>query len=464
MKFSRPHPHHCRQERPTTRPVIVSFARIKLRILVIPIYWTSALPICRVFVFEFRRRSIRQSRKSQDTAGPESITRECGEKQQSETSTFIAAMGKKSKRKAAKAAAAAAGGTSTGGSSSSNGQQLILGPRPDGITCTNEDPNVCAVCSSVLLSEASAYVFRVCCGTKICNHCRLEDGCGFCNHQKSTTHDFVSLTKKRAKEGFPWACYFFAELYRVKLPGLSQSSWESVRWHERAASKDHPVSCIYLARSYAEGIGCKKNLEKARIMFGKAIRLRADDLTFNECLIFKIGYNLALELLNSGNVDGGLSLLLALAERGNGDAQYFLFSLHGRVGDHEGARYWATTCSENPNSPAAAINASTWLRRHCLVRHWYSIELSKKWLNFDREYVATLRKDAHDMLRDLRQTCAWCQTNLDRSTRKMCKGCKSHCYCSEGCQRAHWNAEENDHRSECQKVMEVKKKVAAMKK
>ena len=364
-------------------------------------------------------------------------------------------MGKKSKRKAAKAAAVAAGTTSMGGYS--NGQ-LILGPRPDGITCTNEDPNLCAVCSTVMC--AKSFELRFCCGTKVCSECHSEDRCAFCKRLNETAQQAVRFARKRAKEGFPWACHLLADIYRKGVPPcLQQSDWEAVRWYEKGASRDHPVSCLRLARLYRQGNGHKKDLENARIMFDKAMHLRAENFIRREFPIFNIGYEIAEELVDAERMEEGLLVLLPLARRGFGEAQCMMCSLFHRVGDLKGATLWATTCSENPRNPLAALCCSVDIGNLSLVRYWYGLVSDSADVRDTK-----ILKTVHDMLCDLRQICAWCQTNLDRSTRKMCKGCKAHCYCSEDCQRAHWNAEENDHRSECQKVMEVKIKVARTKK
>ena len=366
-------------------------------------------------------------------------------------------MGKKSKRKAAKAAAVAAG-TSTGGSN--NGQQFILGPRPDGIVCTNEDHKLCAVCSAVLSNET--YLLKVCCGTKICRCCYYSEGrCAFCKHPPHTH----ALTKKRAKEGFPWACHFLAEHYRDGSDGIGQSHSEAFRLYEIAASKDHPIACINLVWPYVEGLGCKKDLEKACIMFEKAMHLRAEDFFGSpiSTLIFSVGYNLARKLLDDGEAEKGLSVFLPLAERGNGEAQGLLGAMHERVGDQAGSIRWHTVSSENPHFPFSALGSSMKIRNECLLRYWYGVASNIE-LESSQEHEANLLASMHDLLCAVRQECAWCNASLDRSNRKMCKGCKAHCYCSEDCQRAHWNAKENGHRSDCQKVMEVKKKVAAMKK
>lgn len=259
-------------------------------------------------------------------------------------------MGKKSKRKAAKTAATAAGGiTSMGGYS--NGQ-LTLGPRPDGITCTNKDPNLCALCSSVMHMHANSFELRLCCGTKMCSSCWYTNGrCSFCKFLDESTQQVARFAKKRAKEGFPWACHLLADLYRKGVPlCLQQSDWEAARWYEEGASGDHPVSCLRLARLYRQGVGYKKDLEKARIMFEKAMRLRAENFIRRDFPIFNIGYELAAELLDAERIEEGLLVLLPLARRGFGEAQCMMCSLSRRVGDLKGATLWAITCSENPRN------------------------------------------------------------------------------------------------------------------
>ena len=55
-----------------------------------------------------------------------------------------------------------------------------------------------------------------------------------------------------------------------------------------------------------------------------------------------------------------------------------------------------------------------------------------------------------------RKECATCGTALDRSNRKLCKGCRNHCYCSRECQKVHWNRKKDGHRDECKEAQELK--------
>ena len=146
-------------------------------------------------------------------------------------------MGKKSKRKASKAAAAAAGGVAP---VPGNGQ-LILGPRPDGITSTNDDPYACAVCSRAipLREQKGIRQLNVCCGTMVCTDCLSYDRCCVCKIRwyQSTV---ASYAKKRSKQGFAWAHHFLGSLHQASfLPYVLQSDEEAFRLFEKAANQDH---------------------------------------------------------------------------------------------------------------------------------------------------------------------------------------------------------------------------------
>ena len=362
-------------------------------------------------------------------------------------------MGKKSKRKAPK------GAVITGGS----GSGCILGPRPDGITCTNEDPNKCALCSCALctLFAFDSANLNLCCGTKVCRSCFSTTRCCYCKTSRGYQNFIAKFAKARANEGFPWACNVLAELHAHGLANLSESDAEAFRFNEIAASKDHVGSCISLAGMYFLGVGCEQNQEKGTVMYEKAVRL-AEPHEMKRLL--KMSENLFKHLIEDGEQERALATLALLVERLVGRGRAVLIELYKDFGDIEGYFCCHEKAAEDPGSPIWAMSSSKVIGNLSLARMWYFVVSKGKHAIISEKEELIILKETHQRLCDLRQECAWCQTSLDRSTRKMCKGCKAHCYCSEDCQRAHWNADENDHRSECQKVMEVKKKVAAMNK
>ena len=57
-------------------------------------------------------------------------------------------------------------------------------------------------------------------------------------------------------------------------------------------------------------------------------------------------------------------------------------------------------------------------------------------------YNAVLRKQRPT-------TCGGCSAVLSGKPRKVCKDCRSRCYCDRSCQKRHWNRKRASHREEC---------------
>ena len=371
-------------------------------------------------------------------------------------------MGKKSKRKAAKAAAVAAAGATA----VSDGSKLILGPRPDGIICTNENPYACAVCSCVIPMEEEQKGIRllnVCCGTMVCTDCLSYDRCCFCKipwYQRA----LASYAKKRSKEGFAWAHHFLGSLHYAGVPPyVPQSDEEAFRLFEKAANQNHPVSCIQQVNRLIVGFGCEPNLEKACVTFEKAVRA-CIPFQYDYKEVLSTGNNLLIVLFGNGEIEKGHSVLSNMemfADKAGGQALGMLSVIYDRVEDFEGCRRCNKKASESVDCPITALSVALAIGNFCLSRMWYRIVSNDHLANDEGlgKMRKSLLKSTNQGLCILRQGCAWCNTNLSKSTRKLCKGCKAHCYCSRDCQAAHWEA---DHRSDCQKAMEVKKKTIAM--
>ena len=370
-------------------------------------------------------------------------------------------MGKKSRRKASKAAAVAAGSATA----VSGGNQLILGPRPDGIVSTNDDPYACAVCSCAIPMRAWKPRFdqlNICCGTMVCTDCFSYERCCFCKipwYQSAVAR----FAKKRSKEGFAWAHRYLGKLHQAGVPPyVPRSDEEAFRLFEKAANQDHPESCILQVDRLIVGFGCERDLEKARVAFEKAVRIIPLQYDYRKVLL--TGGNLSTAFFGNGEFEKGHSVLSAMemfADKAGGQALGMVSVFYGRVGDNKGCWRCNKKASERPDCPLSAMAGALNIENFCLARMWYGVASKVELAGDDQESWKSLLESTHKDLCELRQECAWCSTKLSTSTRKMCKGCKAHCYCSRECQAAHW---EGGHRSDCQKAMEVKKKIAMTKK
>ena len=190
---------------------------------------------------------------------------------------------------------------------------------------------------------------NICCGTINCEDCQNFENrkCPFCGVRIYSAKLVSSFAKKRAKEGFPWAFNLLADFHRVGYPPhFPQSGPKAFSLYEEAAGKGHPTALVNLASLCVRGIGCSRNLEKARVLFEKAVCLRAEEFVSTSLQMMKVGFELSLALLNSGRKEVAFSVLFALAERGNGEAQCFLGELHHHAGDREGSYRWDKVCSE----------------------------------------------------------------------------------------------------------------------
>lgn len=141
-----------------------------------------------------------------------------------------------------------------------------------GITCTNDDPLRCALCSRTFPDGpyGSFSILNVCCGKRYCKSCgdagggyiaktarkTPADQCSFC---KVPGFGNLRLAKKQAKKGYPWAQSIMAEIF-VKGEELSQSYFDALRWNRKAAAQSHPGATLALSTHYLYGHGCSSDL------------------------------------------------------------------------------------------------------------------------------------------------------------------------------------------------------------
>mmetsp|Transcript_21729 Transcript_21729/g.48629 ORF Transcript_21729/g.48629 Transcript_21729/m.48629 type:complete len:159 (-) Transcript_21729:59-535(-) len=112
-----------------------------------------------------------------------------------------------------------------------------------------------------------------------------------------------------------------------------------------------------------------------------------------------------------------------------------------------------------------AVCLDTWLRISCEMRFWFRVISSWDSVKqLDSRIIKCLVATRRD-LQNLQTHCIVCAVGLDGTTRKLCKGCKTYCYCSRECQELHWNMPGgHGHRAECLGVSELNRKMRHRKK
>ena len=327
-----------------------------------------------------------------------------------------------------------------------------------GIINTNDDPLRCATCSVVFPDGSYCnYSFTLtCCGKQICYDCEelvYDDkisSCLLCNGKGT-----IGLLKKHAKRGQAWAKYHLG-LQCHHGEEVAKSDYDAVRWYRKAAAQGNPMAYLCLALHHRKGNGCKRDLPLAMAQTEKMMEI--DPRLTTAAYVSMSG--IADEYTDDKHFDTAIAILTPLAEAGHEPFQNSLGRTYYIMNQEALGLKWATKSALQGGRHSAVLAMQCCrFSKPALVaqaRFWLSEATKIEDLTpFELENMGHVRSDLHE----IRRSCTTCGVDLNSSTRKLCKGCKTYCYCSVECQKIHWDRSEDGHRSECKEVMALAKKI-----
>ena len=329
-----------------------------------------------------------------------------------------------------------------------------------GIISTNDDPLHCATCSSAFPDGwyVDYSVIHACCGKQVCHACNeanlVDEKASRCLICKTMSN--IGTLKKHAKRGHAWAQSLLGQNYHGGKQ-VNESYYDALRWYRKAASQGNPLALRGLSILYRKGRGgFERDLSTAVDYAERAMeidpRLTKDA---NEILC-----DVADEYVDDRQFDEAVAILQPLADEGMAKAEHNLANAYFRMNQKDIGLKWAT---------AAALQGhdlSAYLAMWCCqlieptplaqMRFWFGIARKR---GEDTSSARQVTSDSVcETLSDIRKKCAVCAIELDSDTRKLCKGCKTFCYCSRECQKIHWNRSKDGHRAECKEVTALEEK------
>jgi len=161
---------------------------------------------------------------------------------------------------------------------------------------------------------------------------------------------FFDEALKKAKAGNTEAQMFVAEMY-FKGQGVMPSYIEALKWLEAAADKNKFASA-QIAKMYREGIGVKKDLNKA---FEIAVEYANKG---NEIQMFELAGYYLNGIGVEANLDEALSWYEKAYNAGYLDAAYYLgylYQTNNKIKDINKIIYWYNLAAE-ANNPLACYN------------------------------------------------------------------------------------------------------------
>ena len=334
-----------------------------------------------------------------------------------------------------------------------------------GIINTNDDPFVCAICPAPINKEESA--MNMCCGKTACTQCNdsgrfYNKQTGQCSICKVIGNSNTALAKKNAKRGHAWAQAEFATCF-VEGDGVRQCHYDAVRWFRKAAAQGHPFALLRLSYYLRTGEGCLRSLAEAKYFAEKAIFVSHPFFIWVSDLAHGQLVEVGRAFSDSGDNETAKAILLPLAEMGMAKAQHELAVTYSRDDDgYAGALLWFGKSALGEANEKAAFSAAVCcnsLGMFAEAKFWHSLAMK----------IGPIPDGCSELFyrllwhwRGLRKSCKACGITLNSDTRKLCKGCKTYCYCSVECQKNHWDRSEDGHREECMKVTELKERVKAI--
>ena len=310
-------------------------------------------------------------------------------------------------------------------------------------------------------------IIKYCCGKCVCVNCSkagksYDRNSGRCLHCNATSISSIGLLKKHAKKGHGWAQAALGLRY-----AREGSFYDGVRWFRKAAAKGDPRAMLNMSLCCREGEGCSRDLAEGRAWAQKAaIFDEFKDDVINQLALIGLDYG---EDCQHDEAQSTLSAILEMDVENvatYATTQYNLGCLYDNAGDYSSALKWISKCifqGDYDSDAVCGAMAFCWLLgRFAEAKLWLSFDSRTGREGTDYQDWAVYVPHLQQRLRDLRQSCKVCSAPLDRANRKLCKGCKTFCYCSRDCQKVHWNRSEDGHREECKKVTELKKKVKSI--
>lgn len=292
------------------------------------------------------------------------------------------------------------------------------------------------------------------------------------------------MIKRSAKKGHAWGQFQLGDAYFRGTDAVAKQSYpDAFRWLTKSAKRGHPMSHMHLGVMLMEGNGCAIDFEKARCHLETALSL-GDDLTGrcrDQLTILASHY---IDEGSSSSLSEALSILRPLDEdKTNAEAQFHLGRIFLKQGDNlaayscfSSATFLCRRDGKVASSAVCAFLAAKNIGQLAQFRLWstFAREAFERGLRNSNLVDRVQKKtnltvmaalvESRNMLRSVRDICGGCGVEFEGKKRKFCRGCRTYCSCSRGCQKMHWNRKNGGHREDCKAVTELKQKMKGAKK